>query len=178
MSPSYAANRAISLLALAAVSSAVNASTIQMSFTAHAFSPSMAPNEPVSGTITWDSPTIHDPVGLLLSIDLALGGHSFALGEVGVLNDVGTIGESIVGGTVSGINRVDGAVSQFDFWIAWDRSSTHTKGFAYADDECCTAWSTSAVSTFSIAPVPIPTAVWLFGSALGVMGWMRRKAIA
>jgi hypothetical protein len=26
--------------------------------------------------------------------------------------------------------------------------------------------------------VPIPAAVWLFGSALGVMGWMRRKAIA
>jgi hypothetical protein len=27
-----------------------------------------------------------------------------------------------------------------------------------------------------IGVVPIPAAVWLFGSALGVMGWMRRKA--
>lgn len=26
--------------------------------------------------------------------------------------------------------------------------------------------------------VPVPAAVWLFGSALGVMGWMRRKASA
>jgi hypothetical protein len=26
------------------------------------------------------------------------------------------------------------------------------------------------------APVPTPAAAWLFGSALGVMGWMRRKA--
>ena len=25
-------------------------------------------------------------------------------------------------------------------------------------------------------PIPIPAAVWLFGSALGVMGWMRRRA--
>jgi probable HAF family extracellular repeat protein len=30
----------------------------------------------------------------------------------------------------------------------------------------------------NIAPVPIPPAVCLFGSALGVMGWMRRKAVA
>ena len=31
-------------------------------------------------------------------------------------------------------------------------------------------------TSFTLAPVPIPPAVWLFGSALGVMGWMRRKA--
>jgi hypothetical protein len=29
---------------------------------------------------------------------------------------------------------------------------------------------------FDVAVVPIPPAVWLFGSALGVMGWMRRGA--
>lgn len=27
------------------------------------------------------------------------------------------------------------------------------------------------------AVVPIPTAIWLFGSALGLMGWMRRKEL-
>ncbi|MEQ1802477.1 MAG: VPLPA-CTERM sorting domain-containing protein [Gammaproteobacteria bacterium] len=27
------------------------------------------------------------------------------------------------------------------------------------------------------AVVPVPAAVWLFGSALGAMGWMRRKAL-
>lgn len=34
-----------------------------------------------------------------------------------------------------------------------------------------------AVSSVTIASVvPVPGAVWFFGSALGVMGWMRRKA--
>ncbi len=27
-----------------------------------------------------------------------------------------------------------------------------------------------------ISPVPVPAAVWLFGSALGLLGWMRRKS--
>ena len=35
------------------------------------------------------------------------------------------------------------------------------------------AW---AVAPGNISAVPVPAAVWLFGSALGVMGWMRRKA--
>lgn len=26
-----------------------------------------------------------------------------------------------------------------------------------------------------LSQVPVPSAVWLFGSALGVMGWLRRK---
>jgi hypothetical protein len=29
---------------------------------------------------------------------------------------------------------------------------------------------------FDIPPVPVPAGVWLFGSALGLLGWMRRKA--
>jgi hypothetical protein len=30
-------------------------------------------------------------------------------------------------------------------------------------------------SYLTFSAVPVPAAVWLFGSALGVMGWMRRK---
>ena len=33
-----------------------------------------------------------------------------------------------------------------------------------------------AISGNLTAPVPIPAAAWLFGSALGLLGWMRRKA--
>ena len=33
-----------------------------------------------------------------------------------------------------------------------------------------------AVRDGDIAAVPVPAALWLFGSALGLLGWMRRKA--
>jgi hypothetical protein len=35
---------------------------------------------------------------------------------------------------------------------------------------------TSDAATGSISIVPVPAAVWLFGSALGLLGWVRRRA--
>lgn len=38
-----------------------------------------------------------------------------------------------------------------------------------------TLGSAGSEDDFGISPIPISSAVWLFGSALGLMGWMRRK---
>lgn len=35
--------------------------------------------------------------------------------------------------------------------------------------------ASGTATAFSSSVVPVPAAVWLLGSALGVMGWMRRK---
>ncbi len=39
--------------------------------------------------------------------------------------------------------------------------------------------SVSSIATgfYSVATVPVPAAVWLFGSAIGLLGWMRRKTL-
>jgi hypothetical protein len=39
------------------------------------------------------------------------------------------------------------------------------------------SWVGSTIS-LSSAVIPVPAAVWLFGSALGLLGWIRRRAIA
>ena len=57
---------------------------------------------------------------------------------------------SILNGMNPNLNILNTATAQFD-------------GFA-------------TLSSISIAPVPIPATVWLLGSALGYLGWTRRKA--
>lgn len=36
--------------------------------------------------------------------------------------------------------------------------------------------SASFTSNFVVTPVPVPAAAWLFGGALGALGWLRRRA--
>lgn len=45
---------------------------------------------------------------------------------------------------------------------------------AYTDENGETAWIQKKV-TLSVSEVPVPAAVWLFGSALAGLGWLRRR---
>lgn len=70
---------------------------------------------------------------------------------------------------VTGCDAVDGA---FDLWtIVQDDGSTLilSNGVPLTDPG-------TNYLTFQYAVVPVPAAAWLFGSALGLLGWVRRRA--
>ena len=63
-------------------------------------------------------------------------------------------------------------------WIDLDRVSITVRGAAsgYSEGSALDNIVVSSVST--TAPVPVPAAAWLFGSALAGFGWLRRKHTA
>lgn len=72
-----------------------------------------------------------------------------------------------------GCSAVDGA---FDMWTVVDSwNGTPGDTLVLSNGIALTAAGTNYM-TFTV--VPVPAAVWLFGSALGLFGWIRRRAMA
>jgi hypothetical protein len=61
---------------------------------------------------------------------------------------------------------------------AYDGGPGYNYGFLQADGGPTGQLLQFSVDSVTSTAVPIPAAVWLFGSALGVMGWVSRKATA
>jgi len=115
-------------------------------------------------------------VGVGWSI-IASDGSAFSLESVDLafLTLFGSDGEATISGTLSG----GGTVSRLVTDRTWHTESAF--GAQWSDLSSVGIYISSAVpqsmviDNFSATVVPIPAAVWLFGSALAGLGWMRRR---
>lgn len=64
---------------------------------------------------------------------------------------------------------VDGGIIQFGY----NNQVINFEGSGMNYDNVC--WNNTGGSCDFGAPIPVPAAVWLFGSALGLLGWTRRR---
>jgi hypothetical protein len=152
------------------------------------------------GSSSWRLPTFTDtgspgcPGGLAYSgtdcgynVDLATGemAHLFyaTLGNSGYYDTSG-VATGCSPGSPQCLTNV-GPFSNLDDYYYW-YGATYSTNTTYAwyfgfgtgsqyRNPKTNAYRALAVMSGDIAPVPVPAAAWLFGSALGVMGWTRRK---
>jgi hypothetical protein len=106
--------------------------------------------------------------------------HSFDMAAYGLLvvSDFTMTGQLAGGGFVETIinltatvNDAAGAMQSFVFDDSWSNLSSVTISY-----DASFGFSSTAIDNISVSTVPIPAAVWLFGSALAGLGWMRRKS--
>jgi hypothetical protein len=77
----------------------------------------------------------------------------------------------------------DTQAGAFDLWtVALDEGAApgkHRNRLILSNGVCLIAGSTcGGANWLTLQYVPVPAAVWLFGSALGLLGWIRRRARA
>ena len=114
-------------------------------------------NEPVTKSISWTFPIDvtgfgfdifrADDTGIQVSIDDGTGVQTFLIYDL--LNGTGTSAEGFVGFVGMG------PFSEIEF--------TSLSGFDGFE-----------IDDLVFAPIPLPAGFWLFGSALGLLGWIRR----
>ena len=158
-----------------------------------------APQDPVVGrfTVTYDNDDFGVWSGALDAFDMTIAGHVYELNDVrfefrgscsdmyaGMCNPFGPSFSvyGLAGGTSNSSSFLSGTN---DFSVAFSGLPSQWSAggnMAYSVEDALYSWSINSVGQsnpagyFSATLVPIPAAVWLFGSALVGLGWLRRAA--
>ena len=150
------------LVALLVVSTAAAAVPVTMTFTASGFNAG-APQDPVSGSVTWEAAGFPGTITALTGINLTIAGHAYTLGEVGFIDPFGT--RKLIGGLVNGVTGTLLGTNDFIMGIFHNGAPAQ---FVYS-----TASSGGVAQFLSVdvsvgTSVPAPMTLLLFG--LGLAG--------
>lgn len=166
-----------SLLAAAlAVLLPVSASAvpITMTFTAAGFTPVGAPDDPVSGVITWEAAGVNATIDMLTSVNLTIAGHSYVLAELDVMSPLFG-NDDIVGGALNTVTTVNSGTD--DFWIRWNRVTGVPFDLLYSAAGEGTVYQAFTFTVFEItAAIPEPAALAVLAFGLAGLGLLRRGA--
>lgn len=93
---------------------------------------------------------------------------------VGYSTDAGNVRRAIIttdnGGTITDLNSLVTDLNGFSVLSSAHDVNESGQIIGYGTLE------NGEVAAFLLTPVPVPAAVWLFGSALGLLGWVRRRS--
>jgi len=134
------------------------------------------PTNPVTGWIKYEAPSITGNIQSIADISLTIDGYSYSTSDVGFTQS-GPY--QFIGGVLDPpftLNPVTTVASLTnDFWIRWDQSTLIPDNFIYSSANVSGGWDAwyalDDFTHFSISAVPVPPALWLFGSGLlGLFG--------
>jgi hypothetical protein len=151
----------------------VRADVFTLNFTANGFAAG-APQNPVSGSFTYEAASATSPVTALDSVNLTIAGHTYALVDIGFLSPYGGGPDTVIGGVSNGVADVTSGTD--DFYLVWTTATDVPDGFLYSTPDHGN-YGASSFQSFSITPAAVPepsSVVLLLTIAAGLTLSLRR----
>jgi hypothetical protein len=169
-------NKLLVVVLMALLAGSASAAEYRVNFTAGSFvdlaGTAPPPLTSVSGYFQWSAADATAPIEQLTGTSLSIGGHAFALDELGFENG-GATTSSIGGNAGGGANFITAGTD--DFVLTFDRTGQFYN-FIFTVPGAATSWISQGAGSVLISAVPEPSTSLL--ALLGVGVFAARKLVA